>query len=406
MAKIKEGLPYEARNEYNATKDMNKVLANTASKFTDKNQKKIMLDSALNKMIDSISDKPGVGRFNFICNFLNDSDFDIEIFFPDIRQKCDDWWINFFKKKGCFEISNKDYLVIRFKRFGEALKWAKRTTHDAIEAANNYAIYSKASEKEYYRARGRDAGFPVAVISLDCCDYSHCVNLHRPYSDDYSDLEDFLHFMSQTTTESFDELWDRYDDGEGLLSYFGRTFRYSNQNKQEIIDNIKDFIKYIIPDADMNTIKVDVLPNYEAYQEFNPRRDFIKKHPGSKLWYESKKNIESRLFEKIINETALNEARVGEEDNDIIHDGNELADILRKSGKFFTVEKEMDKGRVTADFRGYDHVYIDVKIRADSHKYFMKVISNCDVIDQFRGSTKSELLCDINEAFNAIRQYE
>lgn len=102
------------------------------------------------------------------------------------------------------------------------------------------------------------------------------------------------------------------------------------------------------------------------------------------------------------NESVLNEARIGEEDRDTIHNTDELVETLKKTGKFFTVEKEMDKGHVTAEVRGHDELTFDIKIRSDSHKYMMKIFSYGEDIDQFRGATKSELIADINEALSTL----
>lgn len=106
--------------------------------------------------------------------------------------------------------------------------------------------------------------------------------------------------------------------------------------------------------------------------------------------------------EEDLNESVLNEARIGEEDKDIIHNTDELAEVLRKTGQFLTVEKEMDKGHITAEVSGHDELTFDIKIRSDSHKYMMKIFSYGEDIDQFRGATKSELIADIKEALSTL----
>lgn len=106
--------------------------------------------------------------------------------------------------------------------------------------------------------------------------------------------------------------------------------------------------------------------------------------------------------EEGLNESVLNEAHIGKEDEDVIHNTDELVETLKKTGKFFTVEKEMDKGHVTAEVRGHDELTFDIKIRSDSHKYMMKIFSYGEDIDQFRGATKSELIADINEALSTL----
>ena len=140
--------------------------------------------------------------------------------------------------------------------------------------------------------------------------------------------------------------------------------------------------------ADIHISQEDEYGNLSGYESWLDSDDLAE-------WEELYRNSD-------LNESVLNEARIGEEDKDIIHNADELVEVLRKTGRFFTVEKEMDKGHVTAEVRGHDELTFDIKIRSDSHKYMMKIFSYGESIDQFRGATKSELIADIKEALSTL----
>ena len=179
-------------------------------------------------------------------------------------------------------------------------------------------------------------------------------------------------------------------------------FPSAEKNFKEFCDKLQDFcdtyakgMGLVVEGRSLNGYGADIhISQEDEYGNLS----------GYESWLDSDDLAEwEELYRKSnLNESVLNEARVGEEDKDIIHNANELVEVLRKTGRFFTVEKEMDKGHVTAEVRSHDELTFDIKIRSDSHKYMMKIFSYGENIDQFRGATKSELIADIKEALSTL----
>lgn len=185
------------------------------------------------------------------------------------------------------------------------------------------------------------------------------------------------------------------------------NFPSAEKNFNEFCDKLQDFCDTY---AKGIGLKVDgrSIDGYGADIHISQWVDEYGQLGGYESWLDSDDLAEwEELYRKTfgeedLNESVLNEARIGEEDKDIIHNADELVEVLRKTGQFLTVEKEMDKGRVTAEVRGHDELTFDIKIRSDSHKYMMKIFSYGEDIDQFHGATKSELIADIKEALSTL----
>lgn len=191
--------------------------------------------------------------------------------------------------------------------------------------------------------------------------------------------------------EPVQELWD---------------FPSAEKNFKEFCDKLQDFcdtyakgMGLVVDGRGLNGYGADIhISQEDEYGRLGGYESWLDSDDLPK-WEELYKKT---FGEEDLNESVLNEARIGEEDKDIIHNTDELAETLKKTGQFLTVEKEMDKGHVTAEVRGHDELTFDIKIRSDSHKYMMKIFSYGEDIDQFRGATKSELIADINEALSTL----
>ena len=289
------------------------------------------------------------------------------------------------KRKSNTVDANKKYYV-RFEYLESGEHWDDRYgPYTAKEALEQY----KGLKKEYKYAISEG----TVAITLE---NRMGRELQPDELKEYKREEIMMNRRIKEADEPVERLWD---------------FPSAEKNFKEFCDKLQDFCDTYAKGMGL-VVDPRGLNGYGADIHISQWVDEYGQLGGYESWLDSDDLAEwEELYRKTfgeedLNESVLNEARVGEEDKDIIHNTDELAEVLRKTGQFLTVEKEMDKGHITAEVNGHDELTFDIKIRSDSHKYMMKIFSYGESVDQFRGATKSELIADIKEALSTLYNEE